>query len=404
MKLEPFNQTFGLPPSTYVSDSMIVNSMPIIEIIPCKPHFDSGLNLFRVEDDRQAYDKILDNHGFSAPNPLKLAFIADNFPTDTFVNDYGETFLQKFTDVASQGMSQIMQMTGSDSATEGGKKIAGMLSNAADDFGESTAGGILKSGASGLNQMAESLHNFSQSSGKTLGGSINLIDRMLAGHRVDFPQVWRNSSYTPSYTATIRLYNPYPGNPESTKKYIIGPLASILCLALPRSDDGSTFNWPFFHKIKSKGIYNLDPAVITNITVVKGGDHQQIAYNQNLSVVDVRLDFISLYNSILLEEGKNRSTNRPTLRSYLDALSKQGDSYNRLQMREASGRAAGVTNKRDSVQITSLLDAVDTVDEQVSKTQAPLKSNINNSSRIPSYSRSLASNLITTSPSGFIKR
>lgn len=347
-RLSPLNNTYGLPPTTWLSDEMIINSMPVFEIIPCKPHFESGLNLFSVHEDTQAYLDILGKHGYSTSTPIRLAFIADNFPTDSFTNDYGETFLQKFTDVASQGMSQLAQMTGAETGTDAIRKIGQFTSGIGNDM-EGTLGSILKTGGGGMQNIANSLNQFKQSlqnqsgAGGLIGGGVGVVDKMLAGHRVDFPQVWRNSGFTPSYTATIRLYNPNPASDSSTEKHIIGPLAVILCLALPRSDDGRTYNWPFFHKIKATGIYGLDPAVITNVTVIKGGDQQQIAYNQRLGIVDVRIDFTSLYNSILQEEGSNTLTNRPTLRSYLKSM-KDTDrslSTSRETMRSVIGPLAG---------------------------------------------------------------
>ena len=51
VNLDPFMGVYGLPPSTWLSDDMITNSMPVFDIIPCKPEFTEGLNLFRVVDD-----------------------------------------------------------------------------------------------------------------------------------------------------------------------------------------------------------------------------------------------------------------------------------------------------------------------------------------------------------------
>jgi hypothetical protein len=327
LNLDPFNGVYGLPPSTWLSDEMIFNSMPVLEITPCKPDFEAGLNLFSVIEDWDKYSDILGAHGFSTNRPIKAAFIADNFPTDTFTNDYGETFLQKFTDVASMGMSQLAQMTGATSGIEGASNLAGGLVEAGENLGGAMGGALSTAGetAQGAAQSLQKLMNQMQSgkSGKIsnmIGGGADIVNKMLGGHRVDFPQVWRNSGFTPSYTATIRLYNPNPGSTASTMKYIVGPLAVFLTLALPRSEDGKAYNWPFFHKIKATGIYNLNPAVITNITIIKGGDQQQISYNQKLGIVDVRLDFASLYTSIILEEGTTTLTNRPTMRSYLKEL------------------------------------------------------------------------------------
>ena len=390
-RLSPLNNTYGLPPTTWLSDEMVINSMPVFEITPCKPVFQSGLNLFSVEPDENAYNDILKKHGFATSTPIRLAFIADNFPTDSFTSEYGDTFLQKFTDVASQGMAQIMQMTGSQTATEGAGKLANIIKGAGEDFGNSAVGSILKSGGTGLEKMASGLQNFANTTGGTLGGGVNIVNQMLAGHRVDFPQVWMNSGFTPSYTATVRLYNPNPSSDSSTEKHIIGPLAVLLCLALPRSKDGRTYGWPFFHKIKSTGIYGLDPAVITNLTVVKGGDQQQISFNQKLGIVDVRIDFTSLYSSMLQEEGDKTFTNRPTLRSYLQALRENDRSLatSREGMNQVIAPLAGSTNLRQSSIRRRSPEQIAAISrrEAAAQRQAPAVANFTDDNRVSAAQR-----------------
>ena len=320
----------GLPPSSYVSDSAIKNSMPMAEIIPCEPEFSQGMTLFSVVPNLKSYNDILKKHGFIIDHPIKVAFLADSFPTDTFTNEYGETFLEAITETASKGFSELIQMTGA--KTVGGateeisKSLAGLGKEQGGLIGKTlgTFAGVAKKGAGAMKKIE----------GKY--GAAGTISGLLAGRRVDFPQVWKGSAFSPSYTMTVRLYNPNPGNANSTKKYIEGPLAVLLCLALPRSEDGHTYGWPFFHKIKSKGLYELDPAVITNITVIKGGDQQQISYQQHLAIVDVRIDITSLFNSILIEESDKKMTNRPTLRSYLKTLGEEKTLERAKEIQESS--------------------------------------------------------------------
>jgi hypothetical protein len=390
---------------------MIINSMPVLEIIPCIPRFESGLNLFAVEDAREKYLKILGNHGYATDVPIKCAFLADNFPTDSFTNEYGETFLQKFTDVASQGMSQLAQMTGASTGTEAMQNIGGAFSDLGEDVGGMLGGALSGAGgmASGAGKGLQNLINKMKSGGasglsKMLGGGAQLINQMVAGHRVDFPQVWRNSGFTPSYTATVRLYNPNPASPASTEQYIIGPLAVLLCLAVPRSEDGKTYNWPFFHKVKATGIYNLEPAVITNITIIKGGDQQQIAYNQKLGIVDVRLDFASLYGSMLVEEGVNTFSNRPTVRSYLKALRERDNALStpRNRLNEIVGERAGIHYIETKVRQLSPEDQVRLVkNAAVKQRNAPLISTTGSESRSSSSEVAQQSNLEIRGSSDF---
>jgi hypothetical protein len=351
MKLTGFNGIFGLPPRSHVSDTAILNSMPVVEIIPGVANFESGLTLFRVDTGPgiEKYASILKRHGFRLPTKgLKLAFIADNFPTDSFTNEYGETFLQKFTDVASQGMQQLAQITNSQTGTEGAEKIAGGMKTAFEDV-EGGMGAAIQGTANAAIKAAQGMERMIQNMGDRsafLGGALNTVNKMLAGNRVDFPMIWRNSGFTPSYTATVRLYNPNPGNKLSTKRHILGPIAAILSLTLPQSHDGKTFKWPFFLRVKSAGIYKLDPAVITNVTIVKGGDQQQISFNQQLAMVDVRIDFTSLYSTMVVETTTNFQSDRPTLRNYLHGMEdiKGVQSFTRNEMRNSAKTFAGASD------------------------------------------------------------
>jgi hypothetical protein len=196
------------------------------------------------------------------------------------------------------------------------------------------------------------------------------------------------------------LYNPNPADPESTKKYIAGPLAAILTLGLPRSDNGRTYNWPFFHKIRSTGIYNLDPAIITNIAVIKGGDQQQIAYNQHLAIVDVRIDFSSLYNSILIEEGGQTMTNRPTLRSYLDALTKNDKAYTRRGgLRQVMANRVGAPAYQGFTRRTSDREQrLIARDEAAARRQNPRVQTVTSGSRVSSVSLAKQTQLEEESP------
>ncbi len=313
-------ERIGLPPEyeTYVSRHVVENTMPLAEIYPCKPQFKTGMTLFTLEEDWTAYSNIIKNLGFSVgDSPLRVSFLADNFPTDTFTNEYGETFLTKMADVASGSIRDLMQITGT--RTLGG--ATGKISDYLKDLGEKS-GGAVKTGLAAAGKMTEKAEMGLRSIENRFAGA-KTISGLLAGNRVDFPQVWKSSGFSPSYTMTIRLFNPKPWNVEVTKKYIIGPLAAILALGVPQSKDGSTYSWPFFHKVKSPGIYNLNPAVITNISVIKGGDQQQISQGQLLGMVDVRIDFVSLFNSLLVETEGSKIKNRPTLKSYLDALKEE---------------------------------------------------------------------------------
>jgi hypothetical protein len=351
----------GLPPRTYVSDSVLFNSLPVLRVSPQKPKISSGLTLFSLESAQTEYNEILSGLGFKleqSDEPLRIVFSADTLPVDTFTNDYTETFLQKMTDVASQGMSQIMQMAGADTFTEGVKKISGEVAGKFREGG--MVGGLVKGAAETaikVSNEAEDMINALQGSGGMIGGAAAMVNKMLAGHRVDFPKVWGNSSYATSFTINVKLFNPRPNNNDYASRYLIGPLAAILCLALPRSDDGYTYNWPFLQKVEAPGFINLTPAAITSITVTKGGDAHQMAYTKTLGMIDISLGFTSLFESMLLESPEGVvHTQRPTVKNYIENLYKNKQAYgtlNRGEMNKDSANAAGTTSSGGPVIIRS---------------------------------------------------
>jgi hypothetical protein len=283
---------------------------------------------------------------------LKLAYIADNFPTDTFTNEYGENFLQKFTDVASEGAASIAQMFGARDVRQVGRDIAQRAKDKGGSVGK-------------IGEMAQKAGGYISDLGNTLFGAAggrmaSMVGSLAAGGRIDFPMVWKTSAFQPSYTMTVRLYNPNPANVESTKKYIVGPIAALMLLGIPISQDSSTYSWPFLHRVWSPGIYDLDPAYIQNITIIKGGDQQQISYRQSLSIVDVRIDFGSLFSSMLASREKTSKT-RPTLRKYLAGMTDNKEVYSitggdtSIKLNSESNRFS--RNLQGPTQDTSALDA-----------------------------------------------
>jgi len=315
---------FGYPPWDLDrrTNEMIKNSMPTAIFLPQKPKFQGGLTYFSLEDAWGDYTSLLASHGFSIDGPpgVKVAFLADNFPTDTFNNEYGENFLQKFTDVASEGAATISQMFGARNATEAVSNITGALTSSKNALARGFGGGLQAATELG-NVMKEALvQALPKGAQGAATGAGSILNRMMAGNRIDFPMVWKSSSFQPSYSLTIRLFNPNPRSAASTHKYIVGPIVAILLLGLPQTEDGNTFSWPYLHKIIAPGLFDLTPGFISNITVVKGGDQQQISFQQNLGIVDVRIDIGSLYSTLLASK-MGLSLYRPSVRKYASIIS-----------------------------------------------------------------------------------
>ena len=395
----------GMPPANLEAQTNTVmeNAMPLCRIYPGLPSFTKGMTLFQriaafqngqaeqegsiqqKSNKRMTYKSLLNQYDFDLNQPksngcLTIAYQADSFPTDSFTNEYGENFLQKFTDVASEGAASIAQMMGARSGTEAIEKI---LANV--PMGEEIQ--------SGLKQAGSMLRNIIPSS---VMGGVDITNRLAAGSRIDFPMVWKTSGFQPSYTMTVRLYNPNPGNPETTKKYIVAPIAALMLLGIPYSQDGITYSWPFIHRIVSPGIYDLDPAFISNITVIKGGDQQQIAYTQKMGIVDVRIDFGSLFSS-MLASGKDIDRTRPTLRKYLKSLEDQKYGVQNFSTKgQTQEQVAQFQNQQNIANKAQSI--IETRDQAPLVTQPTADEIQNPPNRITTAVRNIADNLINRLP------
>jgi len=334
--------TIGLPPGNLGdentldrSQKVMENSMPIARIFPGIPSFTKGLTLFKRQPyfrgagkkNNMTYMGLLNAHGYGLAQPkhavngngpegcLVLAYQADSFPTDSFSNEYGENFLQGLTSIGSDAAASLAQIRGARDMGEVADRILGDLAGTGS-MGEMAAG-VLRKGGQMVGSAARAVLP------KSITGGIDVVSKLAAGSRIDFPMVWKGSAFQPSYTMTIRLYNPAPWSRDATEKYIAAPIAAIMLLATPVSTDGITYSWPFIHRIHSPGIYDLNPGFISNITVIKGGDQQQISYRQTMGIVDIRIEFGSLFNSMLA--APTIDSGRPTLSTYLDSMT--GDEW-----------------------------------------------------------------------------
>jgi hypothetical protein len=163
-------------------------------------------------------------------------------------------------------------------------------------------------------------------------------------------------------------------------------------LAIPRTQDGNTYNWPFIHQFNCPGIFTLNPGMITNITVIKGGDSQQIAWNNRMGIVDVRLEIGSLFASMVAEEGDVKLLNRPTLNSYLKNLEDEKMGVEK-HYHVPSGLALGNSSMYDSVYAGND-NTIISNDQKIAKSTSPTQAiNSNETPRVMEENKTLQASL-----------
>jgi len=317
------DEIIGMPYfiSTYKETrNMLTNSTLVIRITPGKPHMEKGFTLYSIQSRWKEYLGRLSKLGYTFEgknNFLKVAVLADSMPTESFGNDYGESFLESIASGVSSVAGEITQISGSKTATEGIKKLndllkgsgglSGKLGQKFEELGGSISDKVEKAGKGSAAK--ESLQRLGQ-----------IANKLLGGQRIDFPMIWRNSTYSPNYGFTVRLYNPKPSSTEYTNKYIVGPLAALLTLAIPDSDSSlGTYSFPFSCKVDCPGLFTLPAAAITNISINKAIEGQ-LGFNNIIGMVDVRIEFISLFGTLV--GGGSAGSDRPTLAQYIKNMEK----------------------------------------------------------------------------------
>jgi hypothetical protein len=335
----------GKPPTDSLSNSVVMNSMPICIIEPCTMEF--GISSIKTqmkpawtEGGKDSYLSQLKDLGYEykpysgGVKAIELMYVPDSMIVESLQNTYGDTFLNRMTDAVGEGFGDFGQMTGSRNFSGGldtlMKNLQGSNNGVMNAIGTGmdSARRLLKEGgaaaenatnsaAGSKNGLVAGAGRLGQGAGKIISSAAGMADKLLGGQRLDFPSVWKNSSYQPTYSITIKLYNPNPGSVESTQKYIAGPLAAIMLLATPMGM-GDTYSWPFFCKVRSPGMFKIPAAAIQNITITKGGEYISQAYSKMLGYVEVRIDFISLFSTLVTSSGSTQWKN--TLKEYLENL------------------------------------------------------------------------------------
>jgi hypothetical protein len=314
---EKIPEIIGMPPFTTnldVSKNLQSNSMIIASFQPCKPRLETGLTLFTLDTAWDKYSGLVKELGFDAGSgdSISMAFTADSLPSETFTNEYGESFLSSISEAMSGTAGEIVQMTGKEDAYSALKELNQVVSQMG------ALGSTISGGLSGIGNFASDAYMKAAAKNKNIEHIGRTMNKLLGGNRVDFPMIWKGSSFSTSYSINIRLYNPSPASKTSLNTYIVGPLAAILALASPISkDNGETYSYPFICRVNCPGLFQLNAAAITSVSVTKGGDNQLVGLNQIVGMLDVKIDLVSLHNS-MVHTGNHAS--RPTLKTYLDNL------------------------------------------------------------------------------------
>lgn len=347
-----YDEIIGLPPLLYVEEDdiadkrkkLILNTMNILEITPGFPgqftsEESSGLRLYTFDESkgREVYNKLVKK---CLPNTkdidtIKVAFLNENAFSESWSNDFGESILEEAMNFGIPTVRELRLLYGTSTLSEALRKFTNFMtpenprtpSSVPEQMWEflnrlgTTMTGYLSTGVQAAEEFVSGL-----------GGAGAPLRQILYGSNIDFPQIWRGSSFSPSYSITVRLFNPFnlgifqeslSLTQEQQEKYIIEPLVKLLVLVVPISDSNSTFFSPLICKVRCPGLFSIKMGYVSAIDVIKGGDTNDVSYFQKPGTVDVKITFNDLYTSMVqeLEDSEEiYDKNRPTLTDYVNTL------------------------------------------------------------------------------------
>lgn len=192
---------------------------------------------------------------------IAKAFDASSMYTDFYINpaiSYSENFNNSVSASAIAGMFE--------SASDMAKDIGFLLNTGAvnQDL-------VDKSNESAARALDSVVKKNLEGNNGILGRLIKGTTTVLSGANLIFPDIWKNSTYSKSYSIEIPLSTPY-GSRRNIFLDILVPMLFWVTLAAPRQYSVNSYGSPFLVRCHVPGIFSVDCGIVESLTITKGGD------------------------------------------------------------------------------------------------------------------------------------
>lgn len=186
----------------------------------------------------------------------------------------------------------------------GDSMLSGAVNSATDLAKEAEF--ILGAGA-GMDVDASSTEAYNETIAKLTSGAMsknpnsigakvsNFVNTIKMGGNLIFPEIWKESNYSKSYTIKMKLKAPY-GTKECIFNDILVPFYHILAMTLPRSLSPNGYTSPFLVRAYSKGWFNCEMGIVDSISFTKGGDGDMWSFEGLPTQIDVEITIKDLYS------------------------------------------------------------------------------------------------------------
>ena len=125
------------------------------------------------------------------------------------------------------------------------------------------------------------------------GLSASLGDAIL-GLNPMFPEVWKDSSFSRSYTLSFKFHSPY-GNPASVYQNVLLPFSMLLSLVMPVMANPGTYTEPFVFQLDCPGYFACDLGICTDFSFTRGGQDNLWTVDGLPRQIDVSMTVKDLY-------------------------------------------------------------------------------------------------------------
>ena len=237
-----------------------------------------GFDIYRIFLKKYQYMTGFDPRSAESSDDALLKQTAD----DTIIDESGE-FLKNFiTEFENQLYDASLFVgfrvekgvdTSESFSNETGESsiasAANQTAQSAQDRKFGTANG--QTGIAGIDSIIGTISAALTSATAFSAETASLATVLAGGGNLDFPEVWKSSSFSKSYHFNMSLRTPY-GDPYSILQNLYIPLALILAGGLPRGIGAAAYTSPFICRAYCKGMFAVPLGMITSISVKRGAD------------------------------------------------------------------------------------------------------------------------------------
>lgn len=252
-----------------------------------KIYQDTNMSKLNSELRTLIYKKIDYIFGENTMPFFKFIASEESVVNETIMNQIGDAAVKEILDNSSliSLAKEINFVTG------GGDPLSvlGKLGSAVNDALGKTIG--ISLGGETKQTLANFANSVRQSSEEILGK--NIVDNILKGNSLVYPRVWKDSYIERMLSLQMRFYSPY-GDFYSIFTHIIMPMTVLSGLALPRQVSPSFVSFPFTFSIEVPGLFASEFAMVTNISIARGGRYYAWNDSSTMRGVDITLDITAL--------------------------------------------------------------------------------------------------------------